>query len=177
LTGDIFGFFAAAGALAALLGLIAIWAPRRVWIKITALTTTALFLLVGYVSLVDLLSRPKPVDMEWAHANAADAAVLGVHMEEDKAIYLWLGFEGAEEPRAYVLPWDQETAKQLHDAQRAAEAEGTGVRVQLPFETSLDERERRFYAEPQPPQPAKQAPDGGPVIFDQSSASRRPDGA
>jgi hypothetical protein len=92
LTGDIFGFFAAAGALAALLGLIAIWAPRRVWIKITALTTTALFLLVGYVSLVDLLSRPKPVDMEWAHANAADAAVLGVHMEEDKAIYLWLGF-------------------------------------------------------------------------------------
>ena len=177
MTGDLVAFFAVAGTLAAVLALISIWSPRRVWTKVTALVTTALFLPVVYISLVDMLSRPKPVDMEWLNANATSAAVLGAQMIEDEAIYLWLGIEGLAEPRAYVLPWDQETAKQLHEAQRAAEADGTGVRVEMPFESSVDDRERKFYAEPQPPLPAKQVPESAPQIFDKSRAQKTHDGA
>ncbi len=177
MTGDLVAFFSIAGVLAAVLALISIWSPRQLWIKVTALATTALFLPTAYISLVDMLSRPKPVGMEWLNANATDAVVLGSHMVEDEAIYIWLGIEGAAEPRAYVLPWDRETAKQLHDAQRAAEADGTGLRVQMPFESSVDDRERKFYAEPQLPQPAKRIPDGGPQIFDKSRAQKTQDGA
>ncbi len=84
MTGDLVAFFAIAGALAAVLALISIWSPRRVWTKVTALVTTALFLPVAYISLVDMLSRPKPVDMEWLNANATSAAVLGAQMIEDE---------------------------------------------------------------------------------------------
>lgn len=177
MTGHLVALFSIAGILAAVLALVAIWSPRRLWIKVTALATTALFLPVAYASLIDMLSRPKPVDMEWINANASDAAVLGSHMVEDEAIYIWLGIAGVAEPRAYVLPWDQETAKQLHEAMRAAEAEGTGVRVEMPFETSVDDRERKFYAEPQPPLPDKQLPEGAPQIFDKSRAQNSQDGA
>ena len=37
-------FFVVAGALVAVLANISVWAPRKVWVKATALLTTALFL-------------------------------------------------------------------------------------------------------------------------------------
>ncbi len=171
MTDNLILFFAAAGVLAAILAQISLWAPRKVWVKVSALVTTAFFLPVAYVSLADLLSRPKPIELEWSNVDIAEAAVLGARMEEDVAIYVWLGLEGLEEPRAYVLPWDQEMAKQLYDAQRAAEAEGSGVRMMQPFEQSWDRRERRFYAAPQPPAPHKQSPKQDPFIFQKSTGT------
>ena len=175
--GDLLAFFAIAAFLAGSLALIGIWAPRKLWVKVTALVTTGLFLPVAYLSMSDLLSRPKPIDMEWTHIDLAEAAVLGARLEEDVAIYLWLAIEGLEEPRSYVLPWDQNMAEQLYDAQRAAEEQGTGVRVQMPFETSLDTQERKFYAEPQPPLPEKQVAPQSPAIFEHSRTKAAEDGA
>lgn len=158
-------FFTIAACLAAILAQISLWSPRKLWIKVSALVTMALFLPVAYISMVDLLSRPKPIEIEWIEFDLAEAAVLSHRMVEDVAIYLWLGIEGADEPRSYVLPWSRETAEQLQDAQRAAQSEGTGVRMKQPFEQSWDERERRFYAAPQAPRPAKQQPPHNPMIF------------
>ncbi len=173
--GELTGFFAVLAGLAAVLANISIWAPRKVWVKVTALVTTALFLPAAYVSLADLLSRPKPVDIEWGKAELAEATVLGASMKEDEAIYLWLGIEGLAEPRAYVMPWNQEMAQQLQDAQRAAEAEGNGVRMTQPFERSWDKRERRFYAAPQPPLPDKRKGKDRPFIFEQQGAKEKSD--
>jgi hypothetical protein len=63
-----------------------------------------------------------------------------------------------KEPRAYQLPWDRRTAEQLQAAARAAAEQQAALRMRLPFEPSLDDREPRFYALPQPALPPKDAP-------------------
>ena len=167
---DIIPLFAALGLLAALLAHIAIWSPRDLWIKIGALATTVAFLPVAYASLSTMLSRPKPIELEWSRDRLADAAVLGARMEEGKAIYIWLGMEGVDDPRAYVLPWNQELAKQLHGAQRTAEQTGTRVLMRKPFENSLDERNQVFYAAPvQPPREKEEEAPQNALQFERST--------
>ncbi len=154
-----------AGLLAAVLANIGFWAPRKLWIKLAALLTVAVFLPTAYAALAELLGRPKPVDLEWAGRGLAEAAVLGAEIREGEAIYLWLGLEGVAEPRSYALPWSDRLARQLHEARREAEAEGSDLRMRLPFASSLDERGQRFYAAPRAAAPPKQPAADGPVWF------------
>lgn len=135
---------------------IAIWSPRRLWIKTGAIGIVTLFLPTSYVALAELLSRPKPIHLEWRHDDLAEAAVLGVDLREGEAIYLWLKIQGVADPRSYVLAWDQYRAQQLYDAQREAESKGTEVRMRQPFEPGEDEP--LFYAKPQVALPPKQPP-------------------
>lgn len=146
------------GALAVLAGLmtsISIWAPRRLWLKLSAVGTAAVFLPTAYAGLLHLLSMPKPVELEWWHANAEQATVLGSSLREGEGIYLWLQIRGIPEPRAYVLPWSRDLAEQLQTAQREARQQETGVQMRLPFESSLEDREPKFYSMPQPQPPSK----------------------
>ena len=147
--------FAMAAGLAALLASIAIWAPRSLAIKAGALGCTVLFMPVAYAGLTDLLSRPKPVALEWWLGNAQEATVIGSQMREGSSLYLWLQLDGETEPRAYRLPWNQKMAQQLQQALEQAERDGTEARMRLPFEPSLDGREPKFYAAPQPALPPK----------------------
>lgn len=147
--------FAIAVALAACLASIAIWSPRRIRIKGTALGTFALFLPLGFAGWTDLLSRPKPAEYEWLHGRAGEAVVLAGTINEGSGIYLWLRLPDAAEPRAYAFPWDEEAAEQLQQAMREAEDSGGGVRMRQPFDSSLDPREPKFYAEPVPALPPK----------------------
>ena len=160
--------FVAAAALAAILGLISIWAPRRLAIKAAALAATVLFLPLAYASLVELLSKPKPVEMEWWLDHAAEAEVLAARQVENQGIYLWLQLPEIAEPRAYVLPWDRASAEQLQQALRDAERQGSGVQMRLPFEPSLDDREPKFYALPQPALPPKDQDQGPPKFYEQA---------
>ncbi len=146
------------GSLAAVLASVALWAPRRTWVKLGVLVVVAVFLPAGYFGLTEMLSRPKPISFELARADMAEATVLGAHMDEGKAIYVWLGMPGVVDPRAYVLPWDQQLARQLQGAEKESENTGTPVQMLKPFEDSRDEREKKFYAAPQPPPPEKQRP-------------------
>jgi hypothetical protein len=157
--------FAVATALAATLGLISIWAPRRLMIKGAALATAALFLPVAYASLVELLSKPKPIELEWWQTEAAEAEVVASRLIEEEGIYLWLQLPEIREPRAYVLPWDRASAEQLQQALREAEREGSAVQMRLPFEPSLDPLEPKFYALPQPALPPKDLIDPPPQFF------------
>ena len=156
---------AVAAGLAGLLATIAIWAPRPLWTKVTALSTTSLMLPAAYVGFVQLLSLPKPVTHEWWLSQADEATVLGSSAQEDVAIYLWLQLEGADEPRAYALPWSRELAEQLQEAEREAAAQQGEVRMRVPFENSLDELEPKFYALPQPPLPPKQPEQSAPQRY------------
>jgi hypothetical protein len=157
--------FVIGAVLAAALSLISIWAPRRVAIKVTALATSVLFLPVSYASLVDLLSKPKPVDLEWWQSRAPSAEVLASRQVENEGIYLWLQLPDVAEPRAYVLPWDRATAEQLQQAMQEAERNGSGVQMRLPFEASLEDRERKFYARPQPALPPKDLAQPPPEFY------------
>jgi hypothetical protein len=114
---------------------------------------------------IELLGRPKPLRLEWR--PSAEAKVLSAVPVEDEAIYLWLDMPGAPEPRAYVLPWSLQQALQLQKATSEAEANGTGVRMSLPFEGGLDSREPKFYAMPQPALPAKDYEGDMPLVYRQ----------
>ncbi len=170
---ELTALFAGLGGLAFVLANITIWSPRKLRVRLGALVTAAVFLPAAYVSLTEMLSRPKPVGNEWIRREMAEATVLGSQMQEGRAIYVWLAMEGVDEPRAYELPWDEKVARQLHGARRNAEADGTRVKMRLPFEQSLDRRERLFYAAPQPPAPEKQRPVESP--FQHQHSQNDPD--
>jgi hypothetical protein len=163
--------FALAVVLASCLGSIAVWAPRRITAKLAALLTFALFVPVAFAGWSDLLSRPKPVGFEWLKSTAGEAHVLAGTVREGDGIYVWLQIDGTPEPRAYQLPWNPQQAEQLQNALREAQSNGSGdVRMRQPFESSLDPREPKFYAAPQPSLPPKPMPQGGPERFAQSQA-------
>ncbi|MEZ5863469.1 MAG: hypothetical protein R3D25_05125 [Geminicoccaceae bacterium] len=162
---DVSGFFIVAALLAFILATHGIWAPRRLGVKISAVITTALFLPLAYAATLTLLSKPKPVHLEWWLARADEATVLGSSMREGDGIYLWLQMAELAEPRAYVLPWSRELAQELQEALREAEENGSAVQMRLPFEPSLDNRDPKFYALPQPALPPKERLDEGPQMF------------
>lgn len=147
--------FAGAVLLAAALAGIAIWSRRRLLPKVAAVALSLAFMPAAYAGLVELLSKPKPVKLEWVNAKAEEAEVLGASIREGEGIYLWLQMAGVSEPRAYVLPWDRDLAEKLQEALREAERQGGGLRMRLPFEPSLDPQRPKFYALPQPALPPK----------------------
>ena len=158
--------FSALAVLAGLMTSISVRSPRRMWLKMGAIGTAALFLPAAYGGFLHLLSRPKPVELEWWNANAAEATVLGSTMREDDGIYLWLQLKDVAEPRSYVLPWDRNLAEQLQTAQRESEQNQTPLQMRLPFESSLDDREPKFYAMPQPRMPSKDLDREEPLMYE-----------
>ncbi len=163
---EVFYLFAASLMLVAALAAISIWSPRALQVKGAALAIVALLLPVTYVSLVELLSRPKPVTLEWRQGELAEAKVIGADLREGEAIFVWLRLPDVVEPRAYVLPWDQKLAEQLHGAQRDAASRGTAVHVKHLFQNSVDRQPPKFYALPQPAHPPKQIPEHNPLIYE-----------
>ena len=157
--------FVLAALLAAALAGITIWAPRKVWIKAGAIAVAALFVPLAFAGLSDLLSKPKPVHMEWQYGDLSEATVIAATLREDVAIYLWLRIDGVDEPRAYALPWDRRDAQALQDATREAEENGGELRMTLPFESSRDDREALFYALPREMPPAKDPVPSGPLVY------------
>jgi hypothetical protein len=144
-----------AAAAAVGLGFLAAWSRRALAPRLAAVTLSlGLIGLIG-ASTVELLGRPKPTRLEWAKRTAADADVLGSRIVEGKAIYLWLGLPGEAEPRAYVLPWSLEVAKELQKAVEEAAKGGGQARAQFSYEFSWEKREPKFYALPQPKLPDK----------------------
>lgn len=146
---------------------IVLYAPRRRRVKVGALALAGCALAISYVAYSDLLSRPKPVGLEVVFRGAEEAKIIAAQIEEGRAIYLWLALSQANEPRAYELPYNQETAKALRKALEEAEENGTGARMRLPFEPSLDSRDSpQFYAPPQPQLPLKPLPPGNATPFE-----------
>lgn len=153
-------FFVAFVVLSTMLVMLVVWARRRLWIR--ALTVVALAVLLGlnYFALSDLLSRPKPVALEFLETGVDEAQVLAASLDEGEAIYLWLRLPDLKQPRYYRMLWQHEAAVQLQDAMREAERRRAPVYLRLPFEDSLDHREDpRFYAPPQPRLPLKPKPE------------------
>ena len=129
----IYYLFAAALVVMAAQAMIAIWSPRVLWLRISAVLAVALFIPLAYVMLTMLLSRPKPMDYAWFERNADKAAVLGASFDEGKAIYLWLRLEGKIAPSYYVLPWRQKDAETLEDTLHAAVQSKAAVVLHKPF--------------------------------------------
>jgi hypothetical protein len=141
--------------LTAALALIAVKGTLSVIYRTGALGVAALLMFSGYIGLAELMSRPKPVSLEWARSNTGPVKVAASHMRENEAIFLWLVFEGEIEPRAYRLPWDLTMAKQLREAQREAAGRESKVMMKSLTGKPADPSERQFYAPPRPAPPPK----------------------
>ncbi len=74
--------------LAAGLAAVAISAPRPLWVRASSLGLAALFMVVSYASLANLLGQPKPLALEWRQAAIVEAEVLGASIREGEAIYV-----------------------------------------------------------------------------------------
>lgn len=159
--------FAPMAFLAAVLASISIWSRRALWIKVVALATTMLLIPTAYAGILDLLSKPKPVHLEWIVGSVEEAMVLSAAIWEGEAIYLWLKIDGVGEPRYYVLPWDLGLAEELQEALREAARNRSGVLMRLPFEPSWARDDPTFYALPQPALPPKfvDPNDPGPLLY------------
>lgn len=137
----IYYLFAAGLILFAFQATIAIWSPRNVWLRVSAVVAVAVFMPLAYLTLTVLLSRPKPVDFAWFERHADKASVLGVSLDEGKAIYLWLYVDGHAMPSYYVLPWRQSQAEQLEDTLHAAVQSRAQVVLKKPFaKKSLEDK-------------------------------------
>ena len=162
--------FAAVVCLAAILASISIWAPRKLWLRGAAVVATAGLVIVAYVGFSDLLSRPKPVHLEWAMRTVTEARVLGAFPREGEAIFVWLQIRGVAEPRAYKLPWSRDLAQQLQDATERSRGNRTGVLMRSPFrlQAQEDELQPTFYSPSRRPPAAKAATDSDPLIYGDS---------
>lgn len=160
--------FMTTAVLAGLLTMISVWSRHRSWIRAGAITIAALFLPLAYASYASLLSKPKPVALEWWLEEADEATVLSSSIKEDVGIFLWLQLADVSEPRAYVLPWSRDLAEQLQEAAREAEEQNGELQMRLPFEPSLDELEPKFYAMPQPALPPKDLNRPPPTMYQEA---------
>lgn len=131
--GILITLFAVLLAVIALLASIAIRAPRPLALRTLAVVATTAFIPTAYVALNELLGKPKPIARTWFEPRAKTATLLGVSLDDGKAIYLWLRLDGVKEPRAYVLPWQLELAQRLQDVIEEAITTNGVVRLHDPF--------------------------------------------
>lgn len=99
--------------LAAILASLAAWAPRRAWVRVCALIVTLLIVPIAFFQVTEMLSRPKPANYERLRRNVDKFTVLSASFDEQRAIYLWVRFEGDIQPRYYSLPWSNQLAENL----------------------------------------------------------------
>lgn len=134
----------------------------------------------GWIMLA-LMTGPKP---HYLVVKTGEAALLAHTWVEGEAIYLWVRWPGEAAPRSYRLPWSEETAEQIEQAQAAEQRDGGKTVVEfregingvtgssprdafdtvLQFDLSLDQRHPpTIYAMPQPSPPAKPVYDVPPA--------------
>jgi hypothetical protein len=108
-------------AICAVLAWTAIAQPGPLWRKWLALCALALSVPVALVAVHELTGRPKPIELEWIHDLKQGARVVAYKLVEDEAIYLWLILPGETAPRAYSLPWNRDSARDIQDADALAQ--------------------------------------------------------
>lgn len=154
-------WYAGTLALLAVLALVAVRAAEGGRWRALILFLVLAFLPVGFASMADLLSRPKPMTLAWAQATVPEAAVLGASIREGEGLFLLLDEGRGGEPRYYRVAWDRELAEQLQKALQEASRNGTTPMMRRPYERSWDDQEQKFYAPPQPKLPEKPEPGPG----------------
>tara|TARA_Y100000310_G_scaffold290467_1_gene317682 strand:- start:244 stop:714 length:471 start_codon:yes stop_codon:yes gene_type:complete len=115
----------------------------------------AVCLAIIYGFSTEILSYPKPVEMEFLHRSSENAEILAFSLKEGEGIYLWLELPNVSIPRYYSLPWDMETAQRLKS--KAGETGPGDILTFIdPFKgNETIESESPFQNRPQEPYPPK----------------------
>ncbi len=153
-------FFSLLVGVATALAAIAVWTPRRTAIRAVAVVVAAIFVPVAYLSMNDLLSKPKPMEHEWFKRHVDEAVILGVSLDEGKAIYLWLRLDDSLQPRFYTLPWRTQLAEKLQNLIDEAIQANALVTIKNPFSKKAFENlgDLNVHIVPPPAPPIKKPP-------------------
>jgi len=79
---------------------------------------------VAYLAVTEPLSQPKPMRIEFLR-SLDKAEVSYFEASETEGIYIVTG------RRAYVTPWSESLARQLHEGMRKVEGEGGTLRLMI----------------------------------------------
>ena len=140
---------------------------KKTYTKFLTLILGISIFLISYVSLLEILSRPKPKNLEILHKYVEEVTLLHVSWVEGEAIHILIRLDGVKEPRLYSFPWDPIQAQEFDEALEKGRENGEEVKIANPFyPTNAEERKTLVYTAPAKPLPPKEAPEVGITSYD-----------
>src|SRR3990167_5858906 len=141
-------------AVVAALGLALLAAWGKGWKAVAAAPFLAVLCIVFVLGFTSLLSLPKPIVFEWF---AGKGEVLSAYVVQNETIFVWVRVDGENFPRSYSFPWSEGKEQELYEAMVGGKEAGENPTMDFPYESSLDDREPKFYEPPQQANPPKVA--------------------
>ena len=146
---------------------ISIWSRKKVKYKVLSILLGVFTYLLSYGSLLEILSRPKPKNLELLNKYANELTLLHVNWVEGEAIYLLVQLDDIVEPRLYKFPWNASQAQEYDEMLEKGRENGEEVKIANPFfPTNAEERKTIIYTAPAKPLPPKEAPETGITSYD-----------
>jgi len=147
--------------------LVTIWSRRPYIWRVSVFFVGLVLVLTVYVALLELMSRPKPNNLEIAHKQTKEVTLLHVSWIEEEAIYILIQIPDVNEPRLYKLPWSKNEAQNYENAMAEGEEQDIEVKIGNPFfESDEEDRERLVYTSPVRPMPQKGREQVDTTVFD-----------
>ena len=160
-------FFALLTILISFIIAISIWSRKKVKYKILSILLGVFAYFISYATLLEILSRPKPKNLELLNKYANELTLLHVNWVEGEAIYLLVQLDDIIEPRLYEFPWNAAQAQEYDEMLEKGRENGEEVKIANPFyPTNAEERKTIIYTAPAKPLPPKEAPETGITSYD-----------
>ena len=135
------GFYAFLTILISCIIAIAIWSRKHVKYKVLSIVLGVFSYLVSYGTMLEILSRPKPKNLELLNKYANELTLLHVNWVEGEAIYLLVQLDNLIEPRLYKFPWNASQAQEYDEMLEKGRENGEEVKIANPFyPTNAEER-------------------------------------
>jgi len=146
---------------------LSIWSRKKVKYKVLSITIGVFAYFISYATLLEILSRPKPKNLELLNKYANELTLLHVNWVEGEAIYLLVQLDDLIEPRLYEFPWNAAQAQEYDEMLEKGRENGEEVKIANPFyPTNAEERKTIIYTAPAKPLPPKEAPETGITSYD-----------
>ena len=97
-------FFTLLTILISLIIALSIWSRKKVKYKVLCIILGVFTYFISYGTLLEILSRPKPKNLELLNKYANELTLLHVNWVEGEAIYLLVQLDDIIEPRLYKFP-------------------------------------------------------------------------
>jgi len=160
-------FFALLTILISFIIALSIWSRKKVKYKVLSIIIGVFTYFISYATLLEILSRPKPKNLELLNKYANELTLLHVNWVEGEAIYLLVQLDNLIEPRLYKFPWNAAQAQEYDEMLEKGRENGEEVKIANPFfPTNAEERKTIIYTAPAKPLPPKEAPETGITSYD-----------
>ena len=92
--------------------------------------------------MLEILSRPKPKNLELLNKYANELTLLHVNWIEGEAIYLLVQLDDLREPRLYKFPWNASQAQEYDEMLEKGRESGEEVKITNPFYPTNSEEKK-----------------------------------